>query len=114
MTLYLVAFLGIIAHFGMLFDSARRKPDFTWELFIINNAAMFLLSFIISGLIVYQYNIAIDDAKEAVRLFFDKYSFAVIIIAFLVGYNAGDIWHRINKMFRKKTNIDQTPEEDDD
>ena len=98
----------------MLFDSARRKPDFTWELFILNNAAMFIISFIISGLIVFQYNIAIDSASVIIQDFFGKYSWAVVILTFFMGYNSGDIFHRINKMFRKNTKIDETPEEDED
>ena len=114
MTLYIFAFIGIIAHFGMLLDSARRKPDFTFELFLLNNLATFIMSFVVSGIIVYQYYTATESFNTIIRTFLGDYSAFIAVIMFLIGYNAGDIWHRINKLFRKNTLKDQPKDEDED
>ncbi len=100
MELYILAFLGILLHFVMLYDSARRKSDFAWSIFINNNAVMFIVSFVVSGLIVYQYNVATQEVSAIVSRFLGDYAACIQIGMFLVGYNAGDIWYRINKAFR--------------
>lgn len=114
MALYLFAFIGIIAHYGLLLDSARRKPDFSLELFLLNNLAMFIMSFIVSGIIVYQYYLATESFNAIIRTFLGDYVGFMAVIMFLVGYNSGDIWHRINKLFRKNTLKDQPKDEDED
>ena len=99
MALYLFALLGILTHFGLLLDRATKKNDFVWQYFIRLNIASFVLSFIISFVLVFQYNIAVDSASEALESVFDKYAWAVQTISFFVGYNAGDIFFRLNKSF---------------
>ena len=60
MQLYILAFLGLMLHYGGLFDSAIRKPDFSWSYFISQNLFMFIVSLVFSGIIVYLK----DDVSE--------------------------------------------------
>lgn len=113
MELYIFALIGVILHHGMLFDSARRKPDFDIVVFLYNNLAMFILSAIVSSVIVYQYNAATDAANAIVQDFLGKYYIFIQTAMLLVGYNAGDIWHRVNKLFRGKVVKDNKEEEED-
>lgn len=113
MELYIFALIGVILHYGMLFDSARRKPDFDIVIFLYNNLAMFILSAIVSSVIVYQYNAATDAANAIVQDFLGKYYIFIQTIMLLVGYNAGDIWYRMTKLFRGKVVKDNKEEEED-
>jgi len=114
MELYVFAFIGVIIHYGLLFDSARRKPDFDIVIFLYNNLAMFILSAIISSVIVYQYSVATDAANAIIQDFLGKYYIFIQTIMLLVGYNAGDIWHRITRLFRKKVVDDNKPKDEEE
>jgi hypothetical protein len=73
---------------------------------------MFILSAIISSVIVYQYSVATDAANAIIQDFLGKYYIFIQTIMLLVGYNAGDIWHRITKLFRKKVVVDDNKPKD--
>ncbi len=116
MELYIFAFIGVIIHYGLLFDSARRKPDFDIVIFLYNNLAMFILSAVISSIIVYQYNVATDAANAIIQDFLGKYYIFIQTIMLLVGYNAGDIWHRISKfkLFKRAVDDNKPKDEEED
>lgn len=92
MTLYLIAYVGFLAHWGFVLNSALLKPDFEWKVLFRKNIFDFIIQMIIIAIIIY----AKEDIREDFGLKIGK------LAAFFVGYLSGDIFHRITKVIKNK------------
>ena len=91
-TLFVFAFVGLIIHWMSLYNSARKKPDFSVKIFIDKNwLAMFVQSFVT---VLCIYDKRIGD--------FIGFDVDTPTKAAMVGFNASVIWNVIRKFKQKK------------
>lgn len=96
--LILLAILGLFCHWLTLFDSARRKTDYDWKIFVDENKIRFIIQFIVVVVFV-----AFNPELSAFVLKYTGKDITIGKIAsFMIGFNASVIWMVAKKVTRKR------------